>query len=515
MKQLVPYSRFFDYISAWPQQNSQMKMTTVLYTDMEAGSNYLSENCSYLTRDFFRRNPTSPYEIEPEAGAESQVFVLDRSKRVYNANDDDNYLKVDTQEMEAENEEEAPEEEEEDGKSLQQVCIYMQQVDWLTKTEEGQDMLKELVRNKDCQPLFQTKALKDIVNNLWRISRIHFVVNYFMTYFVLNFLPLLIMSFLIEAMEASSSILLKVFYNLTATVFFFGTFLILWSEIKELISMKWKYFLQIENYHQLSMVGVNVILVLYIIIQNKSIVLPDGYSDLIALTNLRVLMIFAILLNTMELFSRIRIFDFFAYFVRQIQEIVVDALPLGAMLGFIVLAQTLLFWLLDQNSAEPAYSGLAGFGNCLINSYRLALGDFEIAGDNFTDGFDDVIVFWVIFFVGTLISLLIILNMVIAIMGATFERVEQDQEAFIYREKLSLIINNYIRFSKSIRDQLNDSKYFLAIEVDPELDPIAKETPEERINQLQIALEKSLLRLSNDNKRISQSLEALYDRFCD
>ena len=49
-------------------------------------------------------------------------------------------------------------------------------------------------------------------------------------------------------------------------------------------------------------------------------------------------MIVAILLNLVELFTRIRIFDFFAYFVRQLNEIVIDALPLGAMLGFIVLA---------------------------------------------------------------------------------------------------------------------------------------------------------------------------------
>ena len=53
---------------------------------------------------------------------------------------------------------------------------------------------------------------------------------------------------------------------------------------------------------------------------------------------LRVCMILAILFNVLELFSRIRVFDFFAYFVRQIQEITIDALPLGAMLFFIVLA---------------------------------------------------------------------------------------------------------------------------------------------------------------------------------
>ena len=90
------------------------------------------------------------------------------------------------------------------------------------------------------------------------------------------------------------------------------------------------------------------------------------------------------------------------------------------MLGFIVITQTLLFWVLDQNSTQSDYDGFAGFGRCLINSYRLALGDFEIVGDNFTVYSDNVIIFWLIFCVGTLVSLLIILNMVIAIMGGTF-----------------------------------------------------------------------------------------------
>ena len=205
------------------------------------------------------------------------------------------------------------------------------------------------------------------------------------------------------------------------------------------------------------MVAVNIALVVYIVYQSGSQALssePEG-SGPFDPSSLRILLVFAILLNTTELFSRIRIFDFFAYFVRQVQEIVEDALPLGAMLGFIVLAQTLLFWVLDQNSNEPAYAGVAGFGNCLINSYRLALGDFEIAGDNFIENSDDVMVFWFIFFLGSLISLLIILNMVIAIMGGTFSRVEEQKDAHIYRAKLSLISTNFCRFSDSLKHELS------------------------------------------------------------
>ena len=49
-------------------------------------------------------------------------------------------------------------------------------------------------------------------------------------------------------------------------------------------------------------------------------------------------MILSFLLNLLELLTRVKIFDFFAYFVRQLKEIIKDAIPLGTMLAFIVLA---------------------------------------------------------------------------------------------------------------------------------------------------------------------------------
>ena len=133
-------------------------------------------------------------------------------------------------------------------------------------------------------------------------------------------------------------------------------------------------------------------------------------------------MILCIMLNTLELLERITIFDFFALFVRQLKEIIGDSLPLAAMLAFIVINQTIIFWILDQNSNEAKYAGLSGFGLCLVDSYRLALGDFDITV-SFVDNTEEIFLFWFIFFISTLVALLLILNMVIAVMGNTFSRV--------------------------------------------------------------------------------------------
>ena len=156
-----------------------------------------------------------------------------------------------------------------------------------------------------------------------------------------------------------------------------------------------------------------------------------------------------------QLFYLIRIFDFFAAFVRQLVEIMNDMLPIGSVLLFVVCAQGLLFYVLDIDMEEPAFYGksdLSGIGSLFINSYRLTLGDFEITEAAF-DG--ATILHWLLFVMGAIISLLVLLNMVIAVMSATFERVEEDREAILWREKLIAILGKYHMFPQSLRQEFS------------------------------------------------------------
>ena len=49
---------------------------------------------------------------------------------------------------------------------------------------------------------------------------------------------------------------------------------------------------------------------------------------------------------------------------------------------------------------------------------------------------------WIIFFATTLFLQIVMLNMLVAIMGATFERVEETAEGAMLRERMSLVIEN-------------------------------------------------------------------------
>lgn len=109
----------------------------------------------------------------------------------------------------------------------------------------------------------------------------------------------------------------------------------------------------------------------------------------------------------------------------------------------------------------------------------LALGEFDW-GQKFTedDNSSNLFLFWLIFCIGSVLSLLIILNMVIAVMQEAFDRVDADTDAFIRRQKLTAIIKNFPFLGNDIIEKLVEHKYVLAVEVDPEIDPIEKESEE-------------------------------------
>ena len=195
-------------------------------------------------------------------------------------------------------------------------------------------------------------------------------------------------------------------------------------------------------------------------------------------------MVLAIQLNVLEFFYRVRIFNFFAYFVRQFQEICYDSMPLGSILAFIVVTQSLLFWIIDQNQSDSEnqhYKGVEGFFGCLMDSYRLALGDFVMT-ENFSDS--SQIMFWFVFFVGTLISLLIILNMVIAVMSSTFERVAAETQAQIYRTQLTLISNNFYKLDRRTKREIAACKYVVCIDVEPDRDDLDSSNAEQMVANL-------------------------------
>ena len=141
------------------------------------------------------------------------------------------------------------------------------------------------------------------------------------------------------------------------------------------------------------------------------------------------------------LLNYVKVFDFWATFVRSLVQIFKSAVPLGATLFLIIFTNSLIYFVLSRNNGlinsdnEPLER--PDYFTILINSYRLALGDFNIENDFATS--PNSIVFWLMFFINTVVMLLIMLNMVVAVMSAAFDEVSATNEANIYKAKLQAI----------------------------------------------------------------------------
>lgn len=95
----------------------------------------------------------------------------------------------------------------------------------------------------------------------------------------------------------------------------------------------------------------------------------------------------------------------------------------------------------------------------------MSVGDFNVI-ETFEN--NESFLFWVIFMIGNLASLLIILNMVIAVMSSTFERVQEDVDCYINKMKIENLIEYTFRLDEAKLDSLKKAKYLLLINVNPD-----------------------------------------------
>ena len=190
-----------------------------------------------------------------------------------------------------------------------------------------------------------------------------------------------------------------------ATIVFLSFFLFV--EVMEVWFHKLDYFFDFWNILDLASLGMNI-----------SIVVLDWLERDEATIN--AISSVAVLLIWFKLFYFLRIFFRTAHLIWMIIEIVWDMRYFVLVLFIAVVAFANTFYVLGENS-DPGSDWFSGnnFILTFIFSYRMGLGDFE------TDGFNtwDEIIIWILWFLNTLLILIILLNLIIALMGDTYARV--------------------------------------------------------------------------------------------
>lgn len=122
------------------------------------------------------------------------------------------------------------------------------------------------------------------------------------------------------------------------------------------------------------------------------------------------------MLSILNLISWFRALSFLRFFkstrvlIRLIVEVVIDMIPFMVVLMFMLLAFSLSFSALTDSNTN--------FLTDLGGNYRIMYGDFDL------DSYDAAL--WVLFILASLIMPLVMLNLLIAIMSDTYDRIMQD-----------------------------------------------------------------------------------------
>mmetsp|Transcript_20406 Transcript_20406/g.20128 ORF Transcript_20406/g.20128 Transcript_20406/m.20128 type:complete len:318 (+) Transcript_20406:1341-2294(+) len=265
------------------------------------------------------------------------------------------------------------------------------------------------------------------------------------------------------------------FYHITSYAFggIILLFNIFWAyvELKQIIFHKIDYVKSFWN-----------LLDLLTVVTNTAVVIMDytgaHFHDKNRISAMAVLILY------FKLFYFLRIFSSTAYLVRMIIEILKDMKFFVTVLMLATIAFGNAFYILGRNS--PDGENLAGdnFIDALIFSYKMGLGDFLT--DDF--GTRDEEILWIFFLVNTLIVLIVLLNLIIAIMGDTFDRVQETQEKSMLKELTDMIRENEFLFSRS--RAFKNSKYIIVIEPE-KAEGGGNVSWEGRLNQLRIFIQES------------------------
>ena len=97
----------------------------------------------------------------------------------------------------------------------------------------------------------------------------------------------------------------------------------------------------------------------------------------------------------------------------------------------------------------------------MLNQYELALGEFNT--DGFLDENGGSEITWILFCLATMITQIMFLNMLIAIMGDTFERVTESREQSALVEKITILADYVYLVPREEEKKKTLNRYLFAV----------------------------------------------------
>ena len=184
----------------------------------------------------------------------------------------------------------------------------------------------------------------------------------------------------------------------------------------------------------------------------------------------------AVFIMWIKIFYWMRLFRFFAHFIALLSQTARDISTFTVMLFLILAAFANFFYIINNNTPggnrDYAEDGAPNFHyvdryvhqpviDSLIAVYLMCLGEFD--ADGYSQGPNQYAA-WLAFVLATFIVLVVFMNIVIAIMTESFNKVEQTKEQLQLEEQLQLV-KDYI-WLLDLKEIFKGKKYIIRLTPD-------------------------------------------------
>ena len=122
----------------------------------------------------------------------------------------------------------------------------------------------------------------------------------------------------------------------------------------------------------------------------------------------------------------------FGYLIRMIFEVVKDMIPFLVVMSVLLTAFSESIYALDRNKFYPDHIHMSFF-EAFEFIYFNALGSLTMVG------FEDDYLVWALFFLCSLINMTVMLNLLIAIISETYDKVASTQDEFALLERAGVV----------------------------------------------------------------------------
>ena len=319
--------------------------------------------------------------------------------------------------------------------------------DWLF-SQMGKDLLKALANTRNVE-IFSVSTISNIVMLLWSYYRSQIVIKVLLP-FLAYFVVFILYSTWInhqrkqrklnngdDADYAISSLFMII-------LLIFGILWMGYLHIRYIIYFKLKYFSSFWNWVDIASLLMNIT----VIVTDLADIDNTDHNQILAI---------ATLLMWLKLCYFGRIFLQTAWIVRMIFAVANDMVYFLLVFTIMVLAFANSNFILARNGS-PRYTG-GTFWYSIIDSYRTGIGDFNT--DDYESNRNEPVV-WILWLMNTFLIFIVLLNMIIAIISDTFERVLENINNNLLKELSILMVESEPLVSH--KKLFKDKKYLIVIE---------------------------------------------------